>query len=48
MDHVIGDLQRWLDIFKESEPDNKKAHQAIEKALDELYKYQYPNYNKGN
>ena len=46
MDHVIGDLQRWLDIFKDSEPDNKRAHQAIEKALDELYKYQYPGYKK--
>ena len=45
MDHVIGDLQRWLEIFKESEPDNKRAHQAIEKALDELYKYQYPGYS---
>jgi len=42
MDHVISDLQRWLDIFKESEPENKKAHRAIEKAIDELYKYQYP------
>ena len=41
MDHVIGSLQRWLDIYKESEPDNKKAHQCIEKAIDELYKY-YP------
>ena len=39
MDHVISDLQRWLDIFKESEPDNKRAHQAIKKAIDELYKY---------
>ena len=42
MDHVISDLQRWLDIIKESEPENKKAHRAIEKAIDELYKYQYP------
>ena len=39
MDHVISDLQRWLDIFKESEPENEKAHQAIERALAELQKY---------
>ncbi len=36
MDHVIGDLQRWLDIYKESEPDNVRAHKAIEKAIKEL------------
>ncbi|MGM9988857.1 MAG: hypothetical protein ACI35O_16745 [Bacillaceae bacterium] len=41
MDHVISDLQRWLDVFKESEPDNKKAHECIEKAIEELHKY-YP------
>lgn len=41
MDHVIGSLQRWLDIYKESEPENKKAHRCIEKAIEELYKY-YP------
>ena len=41
MDHVIGDLQRWLVIYKESEPENVKAHKCIEKAIDELYKY-YP------
>ena len=34
------------EVLKESEPDNKRAHRAIEKALDELYKYQYPGYNK--
>ena len=39
MDHVIGSLQRWLDIYKESEPQNERAHEAIEKAIDELYKY---------
>lgn len=39
MDHVINSLQEWLDIFKESEPDNKRAHEVIEKAIDELYKY---------
>ena len=41
MDHVIGDLQRWLDVFKESEPENVRAHQHIEKAIKELQKY-YP------
>lgn len=41
MDHVIGDLQRWLDVFKESEPENARAHECIERAIDELYKY-YP------
>ena len=42
MDHVRGDLQRWLDIFKESEPDNKKAHECIRKAIKELDKYFQP------
>lgn len=41
MDHVISNLQRWLDIFKESEPNNKKAHKCIENAIEELEKY-YP------
>lgn len=41
MDHVIGDLQRWLDVFKESEPENVRAHKCIEKAIKELQKY-YP------
>lgn len=41
MDHVIEDLQRWLDIFKNSEPDNEKAHRCIENAIQELQKY-YP------
>ena len=39
MDHVIGDLQRWLEIFQESEPEDKKAHRCIEKAIEELHKY---------
>ena len=39
MDHVISDLQRWLDIFNESEPENEKAHRCIEKAINELNKY---------
>lgn len=46
MDHVIGSLRRWLDIYKDAEPENKRAHQAIEKALEELYKYQYESYYK--
>jgi len=41
MDHVISSLQRWLDTFKESEPDNRKAHECIENAIVELQKY-YP------
>lgn len=41
MDHVISDLQRWLDTYKESEPDNKRAHKCIENAIEELQKY-YP------
>ena len=41
MDHVIGDLQRWLDVFKESEPENDRAHKCIEKAIKELERY-YP------
>ena len=41
MDHVIGDLRRWLDVYKESEPDNIKAHKCIESAIKELEKY-YP------
>ena len=45
MDHVIGDLQRWLDIFKETEPDNKKAHRCIKNAINELNKY-YPPVKK--
>ena len=47
MDHVISDLQRWLDIFNESEPENKKAHQCIENAIEELYKY-YPAKQKNS
>ena len=41
MDHVISDLQRWLETFKESEPDNVKAQKCIENAIRELQKY-YP------
>ena len=41
MDHVINSLQNWLDIYKESEPENKKAIECIENALEELQKY-YP------
>lgn len=41
MDHVIKDMQKWLDIYLETEPDNKKAIKCIENALTELYKY-YP------
>ena len=41
MDHVIGDLQRWLDVFKESEPENVRAHKCIAKAIKELERY-YP------
>lgn len=44
MDHVIGDLQRWLDIFRESEPENEKAHICIQNAIEELQKY-YPSQN---
>lgn len=42
MDHVIDSLRRWLDIYETSEPDNKRAHECIENALKELYKY-YPD-----
>ena len=42
MDHVINSLQQWLDIYKDSEPENKKAHECIENAIAELQKY-YPN-----
>ena len=38
---MINSLQQWLDIYKESEPENKKAHDCIEKAIAELQKY-YP------
>ena len=41
MDHVINSLQNWLDIYKESEPENKKAIACIENAIAELQKY-YP------
>ena len=41
MDHVIESLRRWLDVFKESEPENDRAHKCIEKAIKELQKY-YP------
>lgn len=41
MDHVINDLRKWLDVFEESEPNDKKAIKCIEAALEELYKY-YP------
>ncbi len=41
MDHVINSLQNWLDIYKESEPNNKKAHECIKNAIVELQKY-YP------
>lgn len=41
MDHVINSLQNWLDIYKESEPDNVKAHECIKNAIAELQKY-YP------
>lgn len=41
MDHVIESLRRWLETYKESEPDNIKAHKCIEKAIKELEKY-YP------
>lgn len=44
MDHVINDLKKWLDIYLESEPDNKKAIECIEKAIEELQKY-YPRYD---
>lgn len=39
MDHVINSLQNWLDIYKESEPENKKAHECIKNAIAELQKY---------
>lgn len=45
MDHLIGHLQRSLEIYKESEPENTRAHKAIEKAIKELQKY-YPAPNK--
>lgn len=41
MDHVINSLQNWLDIYKESEPQNKKAIECIENSITELQKY-YP------
>lgn len=41
MDHLIRNLQEALDNYKESEPDNKKAHKCIENAIKELQKY-YP------
>ena len=41
MDHIIGSLRRSLDIYKESEPENERAHKCIEKAIKELQKY-YP------
>ena len=39
MDHVIESLRRWLDVFKESEPENVKAQKCIESAIRELRKY---------
>lgn len=39
MDHVISSLQRWLDVYKESEPENVKAQECIENAIKELQKY---------
>ena len=39
MDHVIESLRNWLEVYKESEPENERAHEAIERAIDELYKY---------
>ena len=39
MDHVIKSLQNWLDIYLESEPENKKAIARIEAAIAELQKY---------
>lgn len=39
MDHVIDSLRRWIDIFKDSEPDDKKAIECIENAIEELHKY---------
>jgi len=41
MDHVISSLQNWLDVFKESEPENERARKCIENAIVELQKY-YP------
>lgn len=41
MDHVINSLQNWLDIYKESEPENVKAQKCIKNAIKELQKY-YP------
>lgn len=41
MDHIIGNLRRSLDTYKESDPDNIRAHKCIEKAIKELEKY-YP------
>ena len=41
MDHVISDLQRWLDIY-EADPEeikNRKAIERIEAAIKELQKY---------
>lgn len=42
MDHVINSIQNWLEIYKESEPENKKALECIENAIKELQKY-YPD-----
>lgn len=39
MDHVISALQRWLDIYEETEPENKRAIQCIKNAIRELQKY---------
>lgn len=41
MDHVINSLQNWLEIYKESEPENTKAQKCIKNAIKELQKY-YP------
>ena len=41
MDHVISDLERWLDIY-ESDPEeeqNKELIHCIKNALRELRKY---------
>lgn len=41
MDHVIADLQRWLDIYEgdEEHEQDKEAIRCIKKAINELQKY---------
>ena len=39
MDHVIESLRQWLDIYRDSEPENARAQKCIEAAIRELQKY---------